>query len=375
MKKNVLVVSIGFKPNMGGLETHLEDLTKVLAKNNWYSIVLTYKPVTTNISAKLYEKNQKIEILRIPWLGKFFYRLVKNPVLEFLYLTPALMIVLPVLLSIKKDIHVIHSHGLIAGFPSVFWGKLFGKRVITTTHSIYNFPQKGLYRNFAAWIFGISDKILTLSNQSKIEIEKLGVDTDKVKQFTYWIDLKHFKKVNNAKKKLNLENKFVVLSAGRLVAEKGIPELLEAASKWNKKISLGIAGEGPLEKLIHEYVKKFENIWYLGNIEPDRMPLYYSAADLLIIPSVHEEGFGRIILESLACGTPVVGSNRGAIPEAMNESVGKIIDISPENIKSAVEDIFSDKKSLDRISRNCRDFAIDRYSEKNALTIINSYTK
>jgi glycosyltransferase involved in cell wall biosynthesis len=375
MKKQILIVSIGYKPNMGGLETHLEDLTKVIYKNELSPIVLTYKPVTTKISAKLYEKYQDVEIFRIPWIGNLFYKLVKNPILEFLYLTPGLMFVLPVLLIIRKDICVIHSHGLIAGFPSVFWGKIFRKKIITTTHSIYNFPNHGLYHDFSAWVYNNSDAVLVLSDQSRREILDLGIDENKVIRFTYWIDLEHFSKVPSAKKKLGWENKFVVLSAGRLVPEKGILELLEAAKKWNGKITLVIAGAGPLENTVRDHVNKFKNIIYLGNIDSINMPLYYSAADLLIVPSVHEEGFGRIILESLACGTPVIGSNRGAIPEAMDESVGKLIDISPSNIKQAVEELYVNKGKLLGLASNCRKFAVSRYAESNAKAMIDSYLK
>jgi len=361
---------------MGGLETHLEDLTKVIYKNGWFPVVLTYKPVTTKISAKFYEKKQDIEIFRIPWIGNYFYKLVKNPILEFIYLTPALFVMLPILLMFRyKEISVIHSHGLIAGFSSVFWGKLFGKKVITTTHSIYNFPASGIYHNFVAWIYNNSDTIFVLSDQSKREILNLRVDSDKVIRFTYWIDLKHFSKISGAKEKLRWNNKFVVLSAGRLVPEKGILELLDAAKGWNSKITLAIVGTGPLEKIIRDYTSKYHNIQYLGNIDSTKMPLYYSAADLLIVPSVHEEGFGRIILESLACGTPVIGSNRGAIPEAMDKSVGKLIDISPKNIKIAVETMYSQRSVLSKLASNCRKFAVSHYAEANAKVIIDSYSK
>ncbi len=360
---------------MGGLETHLEDLTKIIYKKGLSSFVLTYKPVTTKIPAKIYEKHDGIEIFRISWFGNLFYKLVKNPILEFLYLTPALMFVLPVLLIIRKDICVIHSHGLIAGFPAVFWGKIFGKKVITTTHSIYNFPNHGLYHDFSAWIYNNADAVLVLSDQSRREILDLGIDKNKVIRFTYWIDLKHFSKVPGAKKHLGWEKKFVVLSAGRLVPEKGLLELLDAAKKWNSKITLAIAGAGPLENTIRDHTRKYKNIIYLGNIDSTKMPIYYSAADFLIVPSVHEEGFGRIVLESLACGTPVIGSNRGAIPEAMDKSVGKLIDISPSNIKQAVEELYVNKGKLLGLASNCRKFAVSRYAESNAKTMIDLYLK
>ena len=69
----------------------------------------------------------------------------------------------------------------------------------------------------------------------------------------------------------------------------------------------------------------------------------------------------------------MIGSSRGAISEAMNETVGKMIDISPHNIKKTVEYFYKNTDKLQRLSKNARHFAIKRYSEKNAETIIKTY--
>lgn len=86
----------------------------------------------------------------------------------------------------------------------------------------------------------------------------------------------------------------------------------------------------------------------MGGIDSDKLPIYYSAADLLIVPSISEEGFGRVILESLACGTPVIGARRGAIPDALDNSVGRVIDISSESIKQQVEYFYKERKEVRR---------------------------
>lgn len=371
--KGILITSIAFSPNMGGIETHFDDLVNAISKEGIKNWVLTYKPITTKVSASFFEKRgEYTEIYRIPWISGIFYSLVKNSIVEFIYLVPGLFVALPILLLLKMDeIQTIHSHGLVAGFVSVFWGKIFGKKVITTTHSIYNFPQKGMYKNFAQWIFDNSDTVLTLSKQSKEEIKGLGVKKGKIKSFTYWVNQKIFKEIPNAKRTLGWLGKFIVFSAGRLVPEKGINELIEASSNWNKNITLVVAGTGTLEQKIKKI--KRDNFIYLGRKKNTELPLYFSAADLFIIPSTHEEGFGRNILEALSCGTPVIGSSRGAISEAMNETVGKMIDISPHNIKKTVEYFYKNTDKLQRLSKNARHFAIKRYSEKNAETIIKTY--
>lgn len=375
----ILQLTVHYAPNVGGVETHLSDLVGEIVKRGHNVFVLAYRPLMTKASWKILEKNNSLTIFRIPWFPGMFYKLVKNPLLEFIYLFPGLFFVTPFLiLFVNPDI--IHAHGIVAGFIGVFWGKAFGKRVVLSTHSIYNFSEKGLYRNFVKSILIRSDKVLTLSRQSKKEIINLGIDAGKVQVFTYWIDLKKFKPTSNEqkainKKKLRWKDKFIVFFVGRLVEEKGVLVLLEAAREWNKNIKLVIVGTGPLEERIKNQELRIKNLEFLGSVDNNKLPLYYSVADVVIVPSIHEEGFGRVILESLACGTPVIGSNRGAIPEAMDETVGRLIDINPMNVKNAVEYFYKNSGKLQKLSENTRNFAEKRYSEKNVETIIEMYKR
>ena len=314
----------------------------------------------------------RVEIIRIPWFRGIFFKLLKNPLFEFIYLFPGLFFVLPLVLLIKPNINVIHSHGLVSGAVSVFWGKIFGKKIITTTHSIYGFKNNAFSR-FSKIVFNLSDHVLTLSKQSKMELIKLGVNEYKITVFTYWVDLGNFKRIKNARKILNIKAKFIVLFVGRLVEEKGIKILLNAANKWNKNITLIVVGSGPLEEEVKKLIKANSNMMFAGKISQADLPLYYSVADVLIVPSIHEEGFGRVIIESLACGTPVIGSNRGAIPEAITSEVGILIEVSSENIYNIIEDIYLNPDRIRKLSLNCTEFASRVYSSNNIDKIISAY--
>lgn len=372
-KSKLLLLSIVFRPNLGGVETHLDDLCEALIKRGISIRVLTYRPLQTKVNWTLTEEGKGIKIVRLPWLPNLFYKLVSYPVLEFIYLLPGLFIVTPFLLLLDNP-DVINAHGIVAGFVGVVWGRIFKKRVVISLHSIYNFPQNGIYRKFVKWIFNNSDYILTLSKQSKNEVESLGIST-KVNNFTYWIDLTHFKNVNNAKNKLSWDNQFIVLFVGRLIREKGLEILLESSALWDKKITLIIIGTGPLASKVEDFASRQSNIKFLGLVTQNELPIFYSAADIVIMPSTSEEGYGRVILESLACGTPVIGARRGAIPEAMDNSVGKLIDVNMDNIKEVVEYFYDNQNKLKNLSNNCRKFAERKYSEKNADTIIKAYAK
>ena len=368
----ILQLTAHFRPNIGGVETHLSDLCKSLSERGFEITVLTYRPLETDLKWKIVEREKSLIIIRIPWIPKLFYKLIESPLLEFCYLLPGLFLVTPFIILIK-GLDVIIAHGLVAGFVGVVWGKVFHRKVIVVTHSIYNFPKKGLYRNFAIWIFSNASHNLGLSNQAVDEIKSLGVS--KVSKFTYWIDLQKFDRVENAKSQLGWKNKFTVLFVGRLVYGKGIEELLESVKSWDKNISLKIIGSGPLKTKVEQVISKYKNVELIGFIDQAKLPAYYSGSDILIVPSTHKEGFGRVILESLACGTPVIGSNIGAIPEAMDNTVGRLIGISPINIKKAIEDLYNHKDMLEKITKNCRKFAERRYSEKNVEKIIEAYRR
>lgn len=379
----VLQLTVHFPPNVGGVETHLSDLVKALVKRDWEVFVLTYRPLTIDAKWDMYEKEKKAEIFRIPWLPDLFYKLVKTPILEFIYLLPGLFLAAPFVLFLKK-IDVIHAHGLVAGFVGVMWGRVFNKKVVISTHSIYGFPKKGIYRKFAGWIFGNANFCLGLSKQAAEEISSLGISPQKVSNFTYWIDLDKFKampagrQVKSAKWKVKRElgwkDKFTALFVGRLVEEKGVLVLLESVKSWDDDINLKIIGSGPLQDEVERVISKYKNVEFLGVIDQNMLPLYYNGSDILIVPSTSEEGFGRVILESLSCGTPVIGSRRGAISEAMDDSVGKLINVSPNNIKDAVEYFFENPDVSEKMKENCRKFAERRYSEENVQTIIKSYS-
>ena len=270
---------------------------------------------------------------------------------------------------------VIHAQGLVAGAVGLFLGKLFRKKIIISTHSVYSFPGEGVYSQFVKFLFSHASVVLTLSKQSKNEVLRLGIPESKVRVFTYWVDQKVFRQINKseARKEINLPlNKFICLFVGRLVLVKGVRELLEAA-KLTPEIVFVITGDGPLAEEVRDSANENQNVIFIGPLNNKEVAICYNAADVLILPSIHEEGFGRVILESLSSGTPVIGSDRGAIPEVLDDKVGILIDINPLSIKKTVEHLAHDRIHLQRLTTNARSYALSKFSEINADAIIKHY--
>ena len=376
MRKNVLIITSPFRPNIGGVETHLDDLIKEGVSRGITFRVITYQPLVTKAKGEYIEVGVGYKVIRIPWPRfNLFLSLERFPALEFLYLFPGLFIVGFLYLLVKRDFDAIHGQGLVAGSTSLILGKLFKKKVLLSTHSIYNFPHKGLYRNFVYFLFSQCNHILALSKESKKEIEKLGISSSKVTTFTYWVDQKVFKPVNKHKARESLglsKDAFICLFVGRLIEVKGVRELVVAA-KETKDVLFVIIGDGPLEEKIKNQKSKTKNLLFVGRVVNKKLPDYYNASDVLIVPSTHEEGFGRVILESLSCGTPVVGANKGAIPEAVNREVGILIDPTPHAISSALRGLLKNRARLNKMSQKARRFALTRYASKNIEMITRYY--
>lgn len=369
----VVILSIGFRPNIGGLETHLTDLTNEL-KKKYEILVITLPPIATRVDAQTFEKEGNLVIWRIPWFGKnLFHKLLKYPILEFFYLTPPLFVGLAIALFKYPSIRVVHVQGISGIVAGGYLSKLFGKRVLISMQFVFHF-KKNFFGWFSKQMLNIADRVLCVSLASFAEVRELGIPESKIGRCAYWIDLDIFKPTNKdlAKKKLKWPNNFSVFFIGRLIEEKGILPLLEAMPLLPKEINVYIAGDGPLKEKIEEAAQAQRNLHFLGKIDNILTPLYYSAADLVIVPS-YEETLGRVSMEALACETPVVASSAGGIKEVVNETVGVLIDIDSQSIALGITKLYKDKNLYKKLKDNSREHIQKLYSENNVEVFIEEY--
>ena len=377
MSKAVLMISPFFSPNIGGVETHLDDLCSVLTQENIKTYVITYQPLTSRAKGEAIEKRGSVTIMRLRWYGyNLFHKLEKNAFLVVAYLFPGIFFkTLFFMIKHSKEIDVIHSHGILASFVATILKPLFKKRIIASTHAIYNFNRNSLFARVVRVVLGSFDKVLAISEQSKKELVNLGISEDKIVVYTYWVNQQTFNVLNkgDCKRKLNWQDRFVVLFVGRLLEIKGIKLLLESSFSLIDSISIAIIGDGPLAGEIRAKAKENKRIIFVGKVINKELSIYYNGADVVIVPSIYEEGYGRIILESLSCATPVIASKRGGITEALTSQVGILIDPSAKNIADTINNIYRDEKLRQTLSSRAREYALDNFSKKNAEVIIESY--
>lgn len=117
---------------------------------------------------------------------------------------------------------------------------------------------------------------------------------------------------------------FTIGYVGRLVEEKGVHLLLEAASLLAGDWQVRIVGGGPLQDALVAFAAELgiaQQVIFVGQVPSMQMPAEYAQFDTLALPSLTrpnwKEQFGRVLIEAMACGLPVVGSDSGAIPDVI----------------------------------------------------------
>ncbi|HPJ17000.1 MAG TPA: glycosyltransferase family 4 protein [Candidatus Woesebacteria bacterium] len=379
-KPTIVHLTPFFHPNIGGVETHLLDLTSELSLLKYQNIVLTYSPLTTNVIFKNFEKiNKYLTIYRYPWIGKnLFNYFEKHPLINFLYLTPYLFLrtLIWFLKNPKPDI--IHSHGINAAFIGFFIQKIFNiKTHIVSIYSTYdNVPLNNIYFKIIAYLLNNTNQVLTQSNKSISQLINLGINKSKISRYRHWVDLNRFKPMDkkNIRQQLSLPNRITILFIGRLIPPKNVISLAKICHYF-PNCNFIFIGEGPDYKKLKQISLSNPNMYILGNVPYSKLHFYYNSADIFCFPSKYDEGWGRVIMESIACGTPVIASNLGAIPEVIDNSVSLLLTPSSKNIKNTLSSILSNKKHLKKITLNCRNYANQNFSKKNIDLITRFYVK
>ncbi len=224
-----------------------------------------------------------------------------------------------------------------------------------------------------------SNKIAVLSEFSKgLLINRYNVPEGKIKVIPGGVDTQRFalvgEKKETIKRQLSLpKDKIILLTIRRFTPRMGLENLIEAMSyvvKKRRDVLLVIGGTGLLKERLESLVARYaleKNIQFRGFISEEQLPLYYQAADVFILPTITLEGFGLIILEALACGTSVLGTPVGAIPEVLGRLNQKLLfeDTKPISMAQGILDFLSSPYKERYSPQWLRNYVKENYSWEN----------
>ena len=214
-----------------------------------------------------------------------------------------------------------------------------------------------------------ADRILSVSEDLKLHIVNLGIDKNKVHVVPNGVDTDKFKPAGkvHARSMLNLpQDKNIVLFVGALRKIKGVDYLIEAAQSFvDRDTYLFMVGRDDglkknLEKRAHE-LKIANYIKFTGPVNHEDIPLWISASDILVLPSL-SEGRPNVILEALACEVPVVATDVGGIPELMVDGeTGYLVPAkSPDELSRKINKLLDNKNRREKMGEFGRKSIIQR---------------
>ncbi len=167
---------------------------------------------------------------------------------------------------------------------------------------------------------------------------------------------------------------FLAVAVGRLAQVKGFEYLIEAASLV-QRVAVAIVGDGELRTELERSVQASSGqVVLAGRMSRDGVAEALAASDVVVVPSV-VDGRGRVdattstALEALAAGRPLIASNVGGIPEIVRDGENGLLvpPKDPAALAAAIERLRADSELRERISRNAREFAVERLTWKAAI--------
>ena len=202
------------------------------------------------------------------------------------------------------------------------------------------------------------DIIITPSKFFKEKFVEFGYEEDKVRYIPNFINIEEYKP------NYNFKNYYIYV--GRLSEEKGIINLIKAAEK-NKEYLLRIIGTGPIEGELKKYIEErnIQNIVFDGFKTGEELKALIRSARFLVIPSICYENNPMSVIESMALGKVVVGSNIGGIPELIKNDKLLFKHNDIDSMANIIREIFElTQEEIIKIGQQNRKFIEENYSKE-----------
>lgn len=365
----LMMVAPYFYPRVGGMENYAYNITRLLAAKYDVSTLV----ICSNWEREGYKEEiiENVKVYRLPYL----FKISSTPVNPFWQNT-----ILSIIIKERPD--VINGHMPVPYIADIACRAACRERIpfvltyqndLVGTNTLLKLFSKFYYYWLGIKTLRLSQKIIVTSEnyarsspylrkfKSKLEIVPPGVDVQKMR-----ID----REVKDGKQ---------ILFAGQLnraSQHKGLNYLIRSMKTVTRAIKdarLVVVGTGDY---IHHYRNMAiacglqDKIEFAGFVKDEELPGYYGKSSVVVLPSYNRaEGFGIVLLEAQACGTPVIGTSVGGIPGALKDGeTGLLVPPGdPERLAEAIIRILKDDTLARQLGHNGRNWVTQELTwEKSA---------
>jgi glycogen(starch) synthase len=356
--------------SVGGLAKHVEELSEALSQRQVEIHILT---VGANHTLKT-EKTKNLWVHRVesyPLQAPNFITWVQH--LNFRLIEEAIG-----LIHSLGTIDLIHAHDWLAGYTGRVLKNSYMLPLVATIHATESGRNQGLYttdqhyiNQIEWWLTYEAWKVIVCSQHMFREVKQLfNLPEDKIKILPNGVNAIKFQ--DTPTKNISFGPGKKIFFIGRLVREKGVQVLLEAAPQIiarEPKVQFLIAGKGPMEGELKQLARNLRidsHVQFLGYVDEEIKMNLYKQATVSVFPSLYEP-FGIVALEAMAAGVPVIVSDTGGLGEIIkNGCTG--LKVSPGNVDAlakSILQIFQDKDIAERLKVNSLSVVKNQYSWGN----------
>jgi glycosyltransferase involved in cell wall biosynthesis len=242
------------------------------------------------------------------------------------------------------DAHYFYPDGVAA----VMLGRALGRPVVITARGtdVNLLPQYRIPRRWIRWAAAHAAGIVAVADALRDRLVALGIDRERVRVVRNGVDLDLFSPCERdaARQEFDLAGP-VILSVGALVAHKAHDLVIRSLTAL-PDVTLAVVGEGPEAPKLRRLAGALglnERVRLLGAMSQDRLARAYGAADAVVLAS-SREGLPNVLLEAMACGTPVVATAVSGTPEIIEMPLaGRLVAArTPHALATAIREVLDD---------------------------------
>jgi glycosyltransferase involved in cell wall biosynthesis len=278
----------------------------------------------------------------------------------------------------KKKIDLVHAHwSLPQGFLGLLAKYVLKIPCVTTLHGSDVFGLRHpIFRSLNKLAISRAD-FCTANSLATAKMAQRISACENLAIVPMGVDPNRFQKaveIDRLKKELKLDGE-IILSVGRLVDLKGTDYLIKALPEVLMRFPGAkalIIGSGPQKNLLLKLAKDLhieENMLFIDQIAHTELIKYYSVADVFVLPAIandkgETEGFGVVLVEAMACGLPVIGSDIGGIPDIIkNGETGLLVrQKDPQDLGNQLIRLLTDADLKEKLVRNARKLVEAQFS-------------
>ncbi len=357
------------------LEGYVGTLTALARKVDLRVVVPDRHPVRTTSDSALTARGQPFALVRYP-----LYRILGQRSSTRWMLGTA---DLGFRRSVPDIVHVVNERHSLIVLQALAARRLWAPRARAVVF-VWENQRVGLLRErftvpLGRWAARRVDFFLIASTRARDLLEQDGVPRERIAMAPpVGVDTTTFRPPLSAERQATRralgigDDEFVVGYVGRFVAEKGLHDAAAAVALLRGDQAVGgrirwlLVGGGPLETEVPQWQRTGLPIVRVGVQRQEDTARFYQAMDALLVPSrttpQWAEQFGRVLIEAMACGTPVIGSDSGAIPEVIGNAGLVVPERNPEALASAIRTLATEPELRHALSDRGRDRVTRGYS-------------